>query len=93
MPEKGIFQPLHNDKKSVLSIKESFSMEKRPNIFTNAYGQAGEDDPPLAVSLTVKRRVLFLTTSLREAMKNLFFQNQCIKGVPPKPPPFTELFF
>ena len=33
------FQPLHNDTKSVLSIKESYSMKKRPKIFTNAYGQ------------------------------------------------------
>ena len=38
--EKCIFQPLHNDTKSVLSIKESYSMKKRPKIFTNAFGQA-----------------------------------------------------
>ena len=37
--EKCIFQPLYNDTKSVLSIKESYSMKKRPKIFTNAYGQ------------------------------------------------------
>ena len=28
--QKCIFQPLHNEVKSVLGIKESYSMEKRP---------------------------------------------------------------
>ena len=36
-----IFQPLHNEVKSVLGIKESYSMEKRPKILTNSFGQAG----------------------------------------------------
>ena len=44
--EKCIFQPLHNDTKSVLSIKESYSMKKRPKIFTNAFGQAGGGTSP-----------------------------------------------
>ena len=36
------FQPLHNEIKSVLGIKE-IQWGKSPKIFTNAYGQAGGD--------------------------------------------------
>ena len=39
--EKWIFQPVHNETKSVLSIKESYSIKKSPKIFTKAFGQAG----------------------------------------------------
>ena len=40
------FQTLRNKTKSVLSIKESYSLKKSQN-FTNAYGQAG-GNPPLS---------------------------------------------
>ena len=39
-PEKFISQGLHNETKSVLSIRESYSMKKSSKIFTNAYGQS-----------------------------------------------------
>ena len=35
------FQPLQYEVKSVLGIKESYSMGKRPKIVTNSFGQAG----------------------------------------------------
>ena len=40
------FQPLHNEVKSVLGIKESYSMGKSPKIFTNRSGQAGGGGGP-----------------------------------------------
>ena len=49
--QKCIFQPLHNEVKSVLGIKESYSMEKSPKIFTNRSG-SGWPHPHEAVSLT-----------------------------------------
>ena len=52
--KKCIFQPLHNEVKSVLGIKESYSMGKSPKIFTNRSGQAGGVDS-----------FCFLKTSLR----------------------------
>ena len=39
------FQPPHNEIKCVLCIKESYSKEKKVNIFTFAYGQARSGDP------------------------------------------------
>ena len=35
------FKNLGNKTKSVLSIKESYSLKKKSQKFTNAYGQAG----------------------------------------------------
>ena len=73
VPEKGIFQPLHNDKKSVLSIKESFSMGKKGPKFSQMLMVRLEGWPPpapapLTVRLTVNR-TFFLTTSLRNILK------------------------
>ena len=89
-PEKGIFQPLHNYKKSVLSIKESFSMGKKPNIFTNAYGQAGGVDPPPLVtgSMTVKKPVLVLDLLIFCSARPGYF-DPCLSLSRPAPKIFT----
>ena len=72
VPEKSIFQPLHNDKKSVLSIKESFSMGKTAQNFhkclLSGWGGDPSAPPPVTVRLTVEC-TFFVTTSLCNAYK------------------------
>ena len=43
---------------NIEDIRESYSMKKRPKIFTNAYGQAGGATPPYD-HLDPKKRVSF----------------------------------
>ena len=64
--EKCIFQSLNNDTKSVLSIKESYSIKKGPKFSQLLMVRLGGGPPPplLTVSLTVKNPFWFLTTSL-----------------------------
>ena len=44
--QKRNFQPLHNDTKSVLSIKESYSMKKGPKFSQILMVRLGGDHPP-----------------------------------------------